>query len=763
MVEVTRGTLLQQSENTVIGQVQETRKRSSLERMFDVANKFAFEQHRNERMATAALEGLQAAAAGETLSNIRANTPLSDTVMNIDARAKQAQAYYSSVKAKEVTNTVWQENAYELAKMPPEKATELVYQLTLEKAKTVSGGDGETLNSIMTAATPDISQMYGRQASAYANHVRNEYNTNQQAQIAQTMRALTVAKDDLKNNPNDPAAITAYQKAAQDVSLSLIPDQSITSEDWKGNLGNVFQHFAQHAGSTNQDGSYNGMDEFNVFMQSPTFKGLTLDEKDRFQKMRMAAERQIVNNLPTEFRDAETRLRAQAKEAGKESAGEYAKRLDAFNSLVKRELGLQHEAPFNQNNIEALALEKQGALRSEQQRIEDFQRQQRLANARAMADSQGAFAALQHTMDNAIAYRASGILTASQIQKQAEGAGFAMNAVDPTLPTFNATLKLTGAANDTPTVVKEQIQALFERITDPNTPAQDVENLLIRADSIRKAHEDAWGSAMTARAWGSNYGRLLGVEPLIKDGNVTRAVMMVRNEQSARSKEGNRNWEAMVEDKAKSRIADFLGFSRAPFGKQVLEDNRDIIQSSAEAIHRQYNLPHTEAGVKRSYDIALENFGELRGNPNGMVNGVRLFTDSVAQFQAKQQSYEKKTGKKQMPMSTDSIQETLSTYSDRVFYRGFDGSEPMVKGRKQSSRMVSPQRNINGDITYMVEDQLDDGTWKTITVTQDQLLEFVNTENVFEDGSQTDKAATNKVLDEVYQNSLWGSQKQTRK
>ena len=229
MVEVTRGALLQQSENTVIGQVQETRKLSSLERMFDVANKFAYEQHRNERMATAALEGLQAAAAGETLSNIRANTPLADTLMNIDARAKQAQAYYSTVKAKEVTNTVWQENAYELAKMPPEKATELVYQLTLEKAKSVSGGDGETLNAIMSAATPDISQMYGRQASAYANHVRNEYNTNQQAQIAQTMRALTVAKDELKNNPNDPATITAYQKSAQDVSLSLIPDQLITA------------------------------------------------------------------------------------------------------------------------------------------------------------------------------------------------------------------------------------------------------------------------------------------------------------------------------------------------------------------------------------------------------------------------------------------------------------------------------------------------------------------------------------------------------
>lgn len=757
MVDVTRGTLLQQSQNTVIGSVQEERELSSLEKMFDVANKFAYNQHRHEREATAALEGMQMAAAGETLSNIKAGTPLADTIMNIDARAKQAQTYYSTVKAGEIASTVWEENAYELSKMPPEQATEKVYQLVLEKAQKVAGTDGETMNAIMNASVPKISQMYGMQAAGYANHVRTEYNTNQQKDMARKAKAYTKAKATLKNNPEDPVAVADYNSASQDIALTLVPDPNITTEDWKNNLGTVLGSFVEAAGTTNPDGSYNGMDEINLIQSSPAFQSLTVDEQTKFHKMRESAERQIVHNLPSEFSQAEARLKAMAHEGGKISAGEYYGLMEKYNDYTANALGLQIVKPINQNNMEALAQTKQQALRTEQQKIEEYNRNLRLAHEKARAEAVGAQATIDHIADNADAYRASGVMTPAELQKNMERAGKTINVVDLNAPNFNESMKYLRASTKLPQIAKDQIKALVDQIEDPNIPPQEKENLIIRVNELIKIHQASFDTATTADGWGPMYGKILGQRSLIESGNVTRAAMNLTVKQKERTKEDNKNWDNLKDEYGKSTIANFFGMSQAPFGKQVLDDNRDFIEADIKEIHKQYNLPYTEEGLKKAREIALTRFGEFRGNANGMVYGMDTLRDAVPQFQSKQHSYEQKYGKKQMPTSLDVLQEQLNKYTDTVAFKGYKGAEPQVKGRKESSRMLFPQRDARGNIFFNVDITMTDGTHEIVVVTQDQLMEFNNTEE-----PKPKVTPAKQYTEQVYNQSIWATTSKRR-
>lgn len=757
MVDVTRGTLLQQSQNTVIGSVREERELSSLEKMFDVANKYAYNQHRQEREATAALEGMQMAAAGETLSNIKAGTPLADTLMNIDARAKQAQLYYSNIKAGEVTQTVWEENQYELSKMPPEQATEKVYQLVLEKVKKVAGDDGETLNTIMNASVPKISQMYGMQAAGYAKNVRDEYNTNQQKDMARKAKAYTKAKNALKANPEDPIALAEYSSASQDIALTLVPDPNITTEDWKNNLGTVIGSFVEAAGTINPDGPYNGMEEINIIQSSPAFQSLTVEEQTRFHKMRESAERQIVNNLPPELQDMEIRLKAQAKDTGKESAEQYKRRLEEFNREVMKRLGLQYQAPFNQNNLEALTLERQGALRTEQQKIEDYQRSLRLAQAKAHAESQGYQAIFNHIADNADAYRASGVMTPSDLQKNAEKAGVTLNVVDPKAPGFNESMRYLRASTKLPQTAKEQIKALADMIEDPNTPPQEKENLIIRANELVKVHQRSFDTATTADAWGPMYGKILGQRSLIESGSVSRAAMNLTVKQTNRTAEDNKRWDNVKDRYGKNGVANFFGMSKAPFGKQVLDDNRVFIEADMKRIYQEYNLPDSEEGHKQAQEIVLSRFGEFRGNANGLVYGMDILRDSIPQFQAKQQSYEQKHGKKQMPTSLDTFQEQINAYTDTVAFRGYKGAEHIVKGRKESSRILFPQRDNQGNIFFNVDITMEDGTHEVIRITQDQILEFNNAEE-----SKPKVTPAKEYTDRVYNQSIWATSQQRK-
>ena len=754
MVDVTRGTILQQSQNTVIGSVQEEKELSSLERMFDVANKFAYNQHRQEREATAALEGMQMAAAGETLSNIKAGTPLADTIMNIDARAKQAQWYYSNVKAGEITSTVWEENSYELSKMPPEQATEKVYQLVREKALKVAGDDGETLNTIMNASVPKISQMYGMQAAGYANHVRTEYNTNQQKDMARKAKAYTKAKNTLKNNSEDPIALAEYNSASQDIALTLVPDPNITTEDWKNNLGTVVGSFIEAAGTTNPDGSYNGMDEINLIQSSPAYQSLTVDEQTKFHKMRESAERQIINNLPPEFRQAEARLKSMAHEGGKMSAGEYYHQMVKFNDYTANALGLQIVRPINQNNMEALAQTKQQALRTEQQKIEEYNRNLRLVHEKARAEADGAQATIDHISDNADAYRASGVMTPAELQKNMEKAGKTINVVDHSAPNFNESMKYLRASTKLPQQAKDQINALVDQIEDPNIPPQEKENLIVRANDLIKIHQASFDTATTADGWGSMYGKILGQRSLIESGNLTRAAMNLTVKQKERTKEDNKNWDKLKDEYGKSSIANFFGMSQAPFGKQALDDNRDFIEANTKEIHKQYNLPYTEEGLKKAREIALTRFGEFRGNANGVVYGMDTLRDAVPQFQSKQQSYEQKIGKKQMPTSLDVLQEQLNDYTDTIAFKGYKGAEPQVKGRKESSRMLFPQRDARGNIFFNVDITMTDGTHEVVVVTQDQLLEFNNAEE-----SKPKGGPAKQYTEQVFNQSIWATKR----
>lgn len=722
MVDVTRGTLLQQSQNTVIGSVQEERELSSLEKMFDVANKFAYNQHRQEREATAALEGMQMAAAGETLSNIKAGTPLADTIMNIDARAKQAQTYYSTVKAGEIASTVWEENAYELSKKPPEQATEKVYQLVREKAMKVAGTDSETLNTIMNASVPKISQMYGMQAAGYANHVRTEYNTNQQKDMARKAKAYTKAKVNLKNNPEDPVAIAEYNSASQDIALTLVPDPNITTEDWKNNLGTVLGSFVEAAGTANPDGSYNGMEEINLIQSSPAYQTLTVDEQTKFHKMRESAERQIVKSLPPDMAQAEIRLRAQANEGGKMSASEYNAQLVKYDKYVRDTLGLQIHGPLEQDERQTLVISKQHALRSEQEKIENRRLAERLAATRSLPDLQR----FQTILEKPAAVLASGIESAESAQKLLIDNGVTPNFVDPDNPSFEYTMRAQSAVVDALPMGKRQFAALTEEIRRPDIDPQHKENLTKKIARVAEIITQRQGPEKAARIIGNDYGVIMGATDDIKAGNLASATWKISSPRPVEKNEKNdKRWVMSTAKERQSWIANKLGFSRAKYSGDQLDSLRPQIESRIHQVHKDFGYEDNEEGWARAFDHVMSNIAPAYGVDNSVIVGKDVHMKAIDQYHAKQQAAIKKGEVFHKPKDDVLLQETVAETALAKAKYGWNGAEKIADGLKIVKTTWFPQYDQQTkEVFWGIDFLLENGKHKQVNVTQAEMIEL---------------------------------------
>jgi hypothetical protein len=722
MVDVTRGTLLQQSQNTVIGSVQEERELSSLEKMFDVANKYAYNQHRQEREATAALEGLQMAAAGETLSNIKAGTPLADTIMNIDARAKQAEAYYSKIKAAEITSTVWQENAEALADKSPQEATTLVYQLVREKAQKVAGDDNETLNTIMVAATPTISQMYGAQATAYAQRVQKRYNEAQQADIVQNLRGRTVALENLKKDPNNPAAVAAAKTANENLMLTLVPDPNIPNEVWQENVKVAMGHFATIAGTTNPDGSYNGIREFNDFMDSPTFKALPVSQQDGYQKMRDHAEKAILQNLPPELANAEIRLRAQAQEGGKESAEQYNKRLLEYDQYVRQAMGLRNNGPINQDQRQALVINKQHALRSEQEKIENRQLAERMAATRNLPDA----TRFQNILEKPEAVLASGIEDGESAEKLLNESGVTPNFVDPDNPSFNVTMRTQAAVVDALPMGKRQFAALTEAVRRPDIDPQHKEDMTRKlaraAEKITVIH----GPEKAARIIGEDYGVLMGALDDIKAGNIASATWKISNPKPVEQNDkNNKRWAKATEKERQNWIANKFGLSRAKYSSDQLDSIRPQIEARIHQVHRDFGYEDNEEGWQRAFDHVMDDNAPAFGIDNSVIIGKSLHMKAIKQYHEKQQAAIKKGDTFHTPKDDTLLQETVAEVVLAKAKHGWNGAEKIADGQKIVKTTWFPQIDAKTkEIFWGVDILLENGKHKQLNVTQDEMAEY---------------------------------------
>lgn len=722
MVDITRGTLLQQSQNTVIGSVQEERGLSSLEKMFNEANKIAYNKHRQEREATAALEGLQMAAAGETLSNIKAGTPLADTIMNIDARAKQATAYYQNVKAKEIATTVWQENAESLADKTPEEATKLVYQLVREKASLSSGGDGETLNALMTAATPAISEMYGKQATAYAERVQKKYNESQQADIVQNLRRRTIAVENLKKDPQNPAAIQELKSANENLMLTLVPDQNIPHSVWQGNVKVALSHFATKAGTYNPDGSYNGINEFNDFMDSPTFMALPIPEQDEYHRMRDRAERAIIKNLPPDMAQAEIRLRSQANEGGKMSASEYNAQLVKYDTYVRNSLGLRIHGPVDQDERQALVISKQHALRSEQEKIENRRLAERTEAARNAPD----LARLQQLLEKPAAFLASGIETAESTQKLMVESGITPNFVDPDNPSFNVTMRAQSAVVDALPIGKRQFAALTEEVRRPDIDPQHKENLTRKLAKAAEKITEIHGSVKAAKIIGEDYGVLMGAMDDINAGNLASATWKISSPKPVEKSEKNdKRWTMSIAKDRQSWIANKFGFSRAKYSGEQLDSLRPQIEARIHQVHKEYGYEDNEEGWGRAYDHVMANNAPAFGIDNSVIVGKDVHMKAIPQYHAKQQAAIKKGDVFHKPKDDTLLQETVAEVALAKAKHGWNGAEKIADGQKIVKTTWFPQYDQRtNEVFWGVDVLLENGKHNQLNVTQSEMIEF---------------------------------------
>ena len=727
MVDVTRGTLLQQSQNTVIGSVQEERELSSLEKMFDIANKYAYNQHRQEREATAALEGMQMAAAGETLSNIKAGTPLADTLMNIDARAKQAQWYYSNVKAGEITSTVWEENKYELSKLPPEQVTEKVYQLVLEASKKVAGKDEETLNTIMNASVPKISQMYGMQAAGYANNVRVEYNTNQQKDMARKLKTYTNAKIELKKNPNDPVAIAAYKSASEDIALTLVPDPNIPTEDWKTNISTVVGSFAESAGTTNPDGTYNGMDEINLIQSSPAFQALTVEEQTKFHRIREGAERQILKSLPPDMAQAEIRLRSQANEGGKMSASEYNAQLVKYDKYVRDTLGLRIHGPIEQDERQALVISKQNALRSEQEKIENQRLAERMAAARNLPDLQR----FQTIIEKPAAVLASGIESAESVQKLMIENQVTPNFVDPDNPSFEYTMRAQSAVVDALPMGKRQIAALVEEVRRPDIDPQHKENLTKKLGRVAEIITQRQGPEKAARIIGDSYGIIMGAQDDINAGNLASATWKISSPRPVEKSEKNdKRWAMATAKDRQNWIANKFGISRAKYSGDQLDSLRPQIEARIHQVHKEFGYEDNEEGWTRAFDHVMTNNAPAYGIDNSVIVGKDVHMKAINQYHAKQQAAIKNGDTFRKPKDDVLLQETVAEVAIAKAKYGWNGAEKIANGLKIVKTTWFPQYDQRTkEVFWGIDIQLENGKRKQLIVTQDEMIEFERTKH----------------------------------
>lgn len=402
-MDITQGPILQQANQTTIGAVTEE-KGNALSR---IAERFAvkkLQERVDDNAAMAALEGIQSAAMGKTISEIQAGTPLFDTVMNIDARVQQAKAYYANNVANEVANEV-NLGLSKYKDLEPEKARDLIYKDYMTAINNRAGGDVNTFNAISASALQKVSQSYSIQGLDYIQGIQQRTDDEQAKSIAIASDELQKAAEGLKNT-SDPTRTERFHNAVENWENVALPIPGQSHERFQQVLQKAALSMANKAGTTetiqNEDGTetkiFHGAQAINSFINTPLFTSLPAETQHHILSARSTAETRVIQSLPEEAILEQANLRNKAREAG--ASPEAIMRTGiALNNKWKNKLGLVNadimtEAEIEQLGTSRFTANKAAVLESQ------WKAEQRQKEAQQAQDDQQKMAALDATINN---------------------------------------------------------------------------------------------------------------------------------------------------------------------------------------------------------------------------------------------------------------------------------------------------------------------------------------------------------------------------
>jgi hypothetical protein len=357
-MDITQGSILNQYQPTTVGSVTEEQG-NALSR---IAEKFAakkIQERVEDNTAMAALEGIQSAAMGKTISEIQAGTPLYDALMNIDARAQQAKAYYANNVASEVANEV-NLGLSKYRDLAPEQARDAIYKDYMTAINQRAGGDVNTFNAISSSALQHVSRSYSMQGLEYIQEVQRKTDDEQAKAISSAVTELNKATEGLKNT-DDPSRIERYHQAIESYENVALPAPGQDHDRFQKVIQKATLSMANKAGTTetiqNPDGTttevYNGAQDINSFIKTPLFQSLPAETQHHVLSARATAETRVIQSLPNEALMEQANLRIKAREAGASPEAIMRTGL-ALNQKWKDRLGLVNADIMSEAEIEQL-------------------------------------------------------------------------------------------------------------------------------------------------------------------------------------------------------------------------------------------------------------------------------------------------------------------------------------------------------------------------------------------------------------------------
>ena len=357
-MDITQGSILNQYQPTTVGSVTEEQG-NALSR---IAEKFAakkIQERVEDNTAVAALEGIQSAAMGKTISEIQAGTPLYDTLMNIDARVQQAKAYYANNVSSEVANEV-NLGLSKYRDLAPEQARDAIYKDYMTAINQRAGGDVNTFNAISSSALQHVSRSYSMQGLEYIQEVQRKTDDEQAKAISSAVTELNKATEGLKNT-DDPSRVERYHLAIESYENVALPAPGQDHDRFQKVIQKATLSMANKAGTTetiqNPDGSttevYHGAQDINSFIKTPLFQSLPAETQHHVLSARATAETRVIQSLPNEALMEQANLRIKAREAGASPEAIMRTGL-ALNQKWKDRLGLVNADIMSEAEIEQL-------------------------------------------------------------------------------------------------------------------------------------------------------------------------------------------------------------------------------------------------------------------------------------------------------------------------------------------------------------------------------------------------------------------------
>ena len=391
MVDVTRGQLLSNSNSFGEGSVTEPQE-TGIQR---IARKYADKLMKDriaDNAAVAALEGMQQAAIGKTVSQIKADTPLFDTFSNINQREEAAKAYYQNNVAQEVAFEV-NSQLSKYRDLEPEKARDLIYKDYMQSIAKRTGSDVDTFNAISAGALQHVSKSYAKQSIDYIENVQKKTDEGQTTSISLAMQELSAAQKDYKED--DPVSRERLRVARDSFHATALPYAGQSQERFTAVLHNAALQTALKAGTTeeiqNPDGTtrkvFHGAQTINDFLQTDLYKALPAQEQAKIASLRDQAEGKVLQNLPEEFTLAEADLTLQAYEHGI-SPNALMRRAKTLNNEWKQKLGLSSkdiitDAEIEQMGRARMSANKQYTLQLQREAEKAMERRQKEQDAQA--------------------------------------------------------------------------------------------------------------------------------------------------------------------------------------------------------------------------------------------------------------------------------------------------------------------------------------------------------------------------------------------